>query len=404
MKYQYFLAGLAMIPLIVTGCGVVDMGKSVVETDIGTNVEDVVENVDVDNSDVSVTEPVTEVLVSGHADTGKVSFAEDLGFMLMSQGGDTAVFSPESRGIALAMVSELLSDGDREKVEQYLDGRDYLGYKGTSSFKIVNRLWINDAFRFDFGDTKLQDIAYRLDMSDSAKATKEKDVFVAENTDNFIVSTPSELGPDTVADVMNILYFKDKWAGGDKNLDPYTSEFVNADGETVHRHMMHDSGGMVRYSNVAHEYIMDYADGFRFHVVVPDEGYGIGDIDLEPFVDGSAEVFDGDTFLTMPEFESKSVYTFNPADFGLFSFVIDKGIAGQDGICIGDIMQVAKIRVDHEGTEAAAVTEVMVKTAAFGLQDAYTVVCDRPFVYYIEDAFNKDIAFMGCVTYLSDEE
>ena len=34
-----------------------------------------------------------------------------------------------------------------------------------------------------------------MDMSDSAAATKHKDEFVAKSTDNFIVSTPSVLGP-----------------------------------------------------------------------------------------------------------------------------------------------------------------------------------------------------------------
>ena len=48
---------------------------------------------------------------------------------------------------------------------------------------------------------------------------------------------------------MNIIYFKDRWADGDKLVDAYTSEFVDADGNIVNRHMMHDDGGVVRYSD-----------------------------------------------------------------------------------------------------------------------------------------------------------
>ena len=36
--------------------------------------------------------------------------------------------------------------------------------------------------------------------------------------------------------------------------------------------------------------------------------------------------------------------------------------------------------------------------------DVYTLVCNRPFVYYIEDTFNGDVAFVGCVTYLDDQQ
>ena len=62
------------------------------------------------------------------------------------------------------------------------------------------------------------------------------------------------------------------------------------------------------------------------------------------------------------------------------------------------IFQTAKIKVDCEGTEAAAVTEILVKTNGIEeMRPTYDMVCNRPFAYYIYDTVNNDVAFMGVV-------
>ena len=66
-----------------------------------------------------------------------------------------------------------------------------------------------------------------------------------------------------------------------------------------------------------------------------------------------------------------------------------------------EICQIAKIKVDHEGTEAAAVTEI-VKGAIQSIDDTrpFEFICDKPFAYYITDTVNNDIAFIGVVNHI----
>lgn len=53
-------------------------------------------------------------------------------------------------------------------------------------------------------------------MSDSGKATKEKDGFVAKQTRDFIKSTPTTFNNNMYIDVMNVTYFEDSWYDGEQ--------------------------------------------------------------------------------------------------------------------------------------------------------------------------------------------
>jgi serine protease inhibitor len=59
--------------------------------------------------------------------------------------------------------------------------------------------------------------------------------------------------------------------------------------------------------------------------------------------------------------------------------------------------QVAKIKVNHEGTEAAAVTETVKSLAMEETTDTkyITLDFDKPFIYFIEDTTNNDYIFIG---------
>lgn len=66
------------------------------------------------------------------------------------------------------------------------------------------------------------------------------------------------------------------------------------------------------------------------------------------------------------------------------------------------IYQIDKIRFDHTGTEAAAISEVVNTMMSAVIEEAppFEFICDRPFAYAIEDTLNGDIAFIGAVTKL----
>jgi len=64
---------------------------------------------------------------------------------------------------------------------------------------------------------------------------------------------------------------------------------------------------------------------------------------------------------------------------------------------LGKVIHKTKIRLDEQGTKAAAVTAVVAKANAAFNPDPKTVTLDRPFVYAIIDNTTKLPVFMGTV-------
>ncbi len=315
---------------------------------------------------------------------------------ILENGADKAVFSPESLKTALALHSTLMTEESREEVLASIGDRDYLAYESNETFKTVNRLWINsnkDIHTENIKDESAQKVICEIDMSDSEKATQEKNDYVAGQTNGFITSTPTVFNNDVGFDSMNVIYFKDIWRNGDKTVDDEKSDFHNDNGTVGKALMFHDDGERYYYDGKAHACEMRYENGFLCMVILPDEGYGIEDIDLDTFVNRDAEVSRGDWTMTIPEFETETTYQALPGAEG----EIDPAI--YDGDYKTGISQIAKIKFDHTGTEAAAVTEILMTTTAMPPQEQdppFDFVCDKPFVYCIMDTLNDDVAFI-CV-------
>lgn len=319
-------------------------------------------------------------------------------FMLQRASEGNCIFSPESMNIAFDMYGYLLEPEDQKTIKDYLGNRPYMDYSSTDVFKITNRLWINSNKEFHLPENSKLDggIAYYIDMSDP-KSTDEKNRYVSEQTNGFITSTPTEFTPLVVFDAMNILYFKDTWKDGDKWLDGDTTSFTNEDGTVSAVYMMHDGADSYLQSANAHGYTMQYENGFRFMVILPDEGTALSDVDVNAFIHSDVDTVINECYLAMPEFETESTYELGLQDLGLPVTQLAKSVYDHD-TDPPKITQVAKIRVDHEGTEAAAVTEIMVEdNAMIAVEEPYYMTCDRPFIYVIQDTQNDDAAFIGVV-------
>lgn len=317
-------------------------------------------------------------------------------FLLNEAGTDNAVFSSESLDAAFCVYSHLLTEEGRHNVEQYLGNRDYLGYENTDVFKSINRIWVNTNYDVHMNATDVEDLGYSLDMSDSKNATAEKNDYVIDQTNGFLDGTPTILNNEVVFDVMNVTYFKDKWLGGDKTLTDELYKFHNANGTTTEVNMLKGFDGILCATDNAHAFTTSYQDGFTFTAILPDEGVSLADVDVEAFILDKAKTVNADCRFMMPEFETKSEYEFSFDTFGIDAGVINPDVYNGDVSSV--ISQVAKIKVDSKGTEAAAVTEILVKSNAIAEErEIYEMTCDRPFVYYIYDTVNDDVAFIGVV-------
>ena len=73
-------------------------------------------------------------------------------------------------------------------------------------------------------------------------------------------------------------------------------------------------------------------------------------------------------------------------------------IAGPRGLYIGGVLHRTFLEVDEEGTTAAAVTGIQMKSLAMRRpSDEFNLVFDRPFVVVIADETNGTILFLGII-------
>ena len=336
-----------------------------------------------------------------------LSYQTYLEFMMSQREPNTnAIFSSESLNSAFAIYAELLDTSNKEMFKAYLSNKDYLSYKSIDGLSIINRLWVNELkdFTLTRGPLVDKDIIYMMDMSDSAQATEFKNQFVSDSTNGFITETPTVFDKNTFVDAMNIIYFKSKWVGGEKTLCDGLKEFENEDGSTSQVEMFCDFGDYIAKTKTATAYKMDYENGMSFVAILPNEGYTLTDVNIDDFINNNVEYEDADVYAEFPKFEAKSTYM---ASFDSFNLPLNPPFKEGLTICVTEppvISQIAKIKFDNEGTEAAAVTEI-VKSDSMAMVEPkphYDFLANRPFIYYIQDYENDDIAFMGVVSNLAD--
>ena len=71
------------------------------------------------------------------------------------------------------------------------------------------------------------------------------------------------------------------------------------------------------------------------------------------------------------------------------------GIRASGGLFISDVKHKTFLKVDEEGTEAAAVTSVEIGETS--VPQHFTMVVDRPFLLVIHDTHTQSMLFMGRV-------
>lgn len=208
--------------------------------------------------------------------------------------------------------------------------------------------------------------------------------------------------PDVVSYLLNALYFKGMWS------DPFRKDMTRNEsfggGEEVP--MMHKMGQKFQYTenDLYQAVVLPYGNGaYQMTVFLPRENKTVGEV-LET-LNGSNWQFEGswqEVDLKLPRFETD---TYQPlvkemSELGMptaFSLSAEFPWFCNTPIYISNMFQVAKIKLDEEGTEAAAVTVIEAPGSAEPDEPKW-FHANRPFLYIISEQSTGAIFFIGQYT------
>jgi len=232
--------------------------------------------------------------------------------------------------------------------------------------------------------------------------------WASDHTEGMIPKVLDELtfDPDAVSYLLNAIYFKGVWTNKFDKAKTETEIFEHAgpDKYLLSVPMMHQYGEFDYTENNAYQAIrLPYGNGaFLMTVFLPCEGKTISDVLSQ--LDGQNWQFRGQTYdidLKLPRFETDTQVRLNPIMSALgmpTAFSTDAEFpyfCNIDGIFISNMGQVAKIKLDEEGTEAAAVTYIDMAASAHNQADFHA---NRPFLYMISEQSTGAIFFIGQYT------
>lgn len=338
------------------------------------------------------------------------------------------MISPTSVALALAMTYNGSNGQTKEAFEQifHLQGMTSTDVNQVFSklmhhlilsdpgllLTIANSIWYRNNFSVQqaFLDTNTfyyNSLVSPLDFNNPAS----KDIinnWVANNTNNKITSIVDEISPETVMFLINAIYFNGLWKYSFNPQSTIQNTFSLENGSSVQVPFMVKDDNYNFYSNSLFEAIeLPYKnDKMSMLVFLPANGKTVTNIIdslTTPNLNNCIHNFTiQNKILQIPkfEFEYKNILNDELIDMGL-GIAFEAGNADFSGInsvaelFISKVVHKTYIKVNEEGTEAAAVTSVEIGVTSF---PANYFMLNKPFLFMIRDIKSGAIVFTGRVS------
>ncbi|MBI5487342.1 MAG: serpin family protein [Deltaproteobacteria bacterium] len=338
----------------------------------------------------------------GNVFISPLSVSMALGMALNGAAGDTRAAMEGMLGFT-GMTSEDVNRSVRDLI-------DLLTHMDPAvALAIANSIWYREGFsvRAEFlevNSTWFDAEVAALDFDDPSAATAMND-WVDESTRGRITSIIAPpIDGAAVMFLINAVYFKGSWSQRfDASLTRDETFHAPAADATVPMMNVHAE---LPYCSSAEFLGVDlpYGEGwFRMMVLVPQPGLAVDDLVALMTPEGWAgaaacfRTIEGD--LAMPKFIFEYSTSLNEVLGALgmgiaFTDAADfTGISAAGGLSISEVKHKTWVRVDEEGTEAAAATSVGIVITSE--PPTFDLRVDRPFVFAIHDTHSGALLFIG---------
>ena len=280
---------------------------------------------------------------------------------------------------------------------------------------IANAIYVDD--RYPLLASYKSDVAKyyeaavaNLDFSKTKESAATINKWCSDNTEGLIKKILDETSPDMLAYLLNALYFKSQWSSKfDKGMTAEEDFLDPASGKKSRVKMMKTERTMDYMAAKTFQAVrLQYGNGaFSMTVLRPKDGCSVSDVTAELEANDwnvLKNSFSGATVdLWLPRFETTFHIKLNDilSEMGMPSSfngsAADFTAMSPYALCLSFVNQDAVIKVDEEGTEAAAISSAgMMKNTSVGSPDPFIVFhADRPFIYLITEKSTGAVLFAG---------
>ena len=338
---------------------------------------------------------------------------------------ENRVYSPVSLYAALAMLTEMTDGDTKQQVMDLLGAADSETLRRT-----VRDLWMsvylddgrsvcrlaNGAFLRENAEVKQAAVdaladwyyasTYRVPMG-TAAADEAIASWLNQNTGGLLSEETGNIRTDgnDLLRLYNTIYYKSGWQDAFKSSQTKQDTFTAADGTAQKVDFMHRTESGSYQKGEGYTAAPRYLRYGRMVFVLPDEGVTPESLlQRQGFLaELTGDYNAAELVWSVPKFDVKSSTGLNEVLQGLgvteaFDMTkADFAPLTDNGAFLSSAMQAARVKIDEEGVEAAAYTElVCADSAMMEVPPTVEMELDRPFLFVIFDNNNVPL-FVGTV-------
>lgn len=317
-------------------------------------------------------------------------------------------------GETRAQINEVLGFGGEDANEVNTFCRKLLEETLTldkqTKLTMANNIYVNRQYELLPGFVQKAKDYYkaepeRLDFGDRNTLTTINR-WASDHTEGIIREVLDEIDPTTVSYLLNAIYFKGMWSTPFKKDQTKKEAFFGGKNLVEMMHVNHSFD--YAESEDLQALRMPYGNGaYSMTVLLPRKEKSLKDVlqlmTAEEWAELTAALSEAQVDVKYPKFETATDICLNDvlADLGMpRAFTSDAEFPDFCSVhtYIGHCKQVSHIKVDEEGTMAAAVTMADMVTEAYIPAERAEFHAVRPFIYIISEKSTGAIFFIGSYT------
>ena len=349
-----------------------------------------------------------------------------------------AMLYPGSDGQTQAIISQTMHF--EQTIKKFLDEMVQLqdSFKAIREYEkpalnIANSVWVQQGYPIlesylDILQAYFQSEIRSVDFTDSVKTAKEINQWVSDKTQNKIkeIINPDIIGQLTTLILCNAIHFKSSWMNpfSEKNTksEPF---FINPE-QTIQVDMMNNQKAY-RYQEydgfkmLEMPYKKEYNEqgepvskvDYSMIIFLPDKESSLEQLEnqlnyylMKSYISTLMRSEAVQVAVKFPKFRVENTFNLNDPLMAMgmenpFTSLADfSKITGKRDLFISDVIHKTYIDVDEKGTEAAAVTAIIMPRGAMPgpVDEVKQFFVDRPFMYIIRENSTGCIIFIGQVT------